>query len=282
MVDYKTSLTNGAGELYDKITRDLSLQQLKKYGKEEWSLETLDNWRSTNFPNELKKRHANGELHITKDELALLMDWKLAKGKFRPALPKLIQDNQEEKVKTTTESGLTIFTDYASKFANWLDVDMANYEAALRLALKKLSELRGVGPATASLLLSLLKEITPLAPPFFSDEAFLYFVQDPLRPGLPIKYNVKEYVNDYVPIAIGIARKYSIASLDLLERGAWALKMYDMYRSNKLADIELPKDIDADALAKFEDAADFVVEPAKPAKRSASATPKAVKKSKKV
>jgi hypothetical protein len=61
-------------------------------------------------------------------------------------------------------------------------------------ALKKLTELKGIGPATASLLLSVGK---PDEVPFFSDELFRWCVWD--EEGSPggwqrkIKYNVKEY-----------------------------------------------------------------------------------------
>ncbi|PVH18508.1 uncharacterized protein CXQ87_001439 [Candidozyma duobushaemuli] len=219
-MDYKASLVNGTKLLYPRITDELSRQSSKLYGKEGWNLNKLDKWRSQDFPKELSKRHSQGRLYITKAELALLMDWKLAKGKFRPSLPKLIQANSEESVEKATKSGFSIFTEYAKKNPNWSDVDLVEYQNALRSSLKRLTELRGVGPATASLLLAVLKDVTPLAPPFFSDEAFLYFVQQPLRPGQPIKYNLKEYADDFLSVMINVARKYQIDSLDELERGA--------------------------------------------------------------
>lgn len=268
MVDYKASLVKSTELLYPRITDELLRQLLKFYGKNSWTLNKLDHWRSVDFPAELKERYEKGQLSITKTELALLMDWKLAKGKFRPSLPKLIQGNSEESVEKATRNGFLIFTDYAKKQTNWLEIDISEYQTALRLSLKRLTELRGVGPATASLLLALLKDVTPFAPPFFSDEAFLYFVQLPIRPGQPIKYNLKEYADDYLLVMIGVARKYQINSLDELERGAWGLKMYHSNRIDKLADVEFPEDIEDDALDKFDIASEFLQE-SEPKKRPA-------------
>lgn len=278
-MDYATSLANGTKLLYPRITDELLRQLLKLYGKNGWNLLKLDRWRAIDFPAELSKRYSQGCLSITKDELALLMDWKLAKGKFRPSLPKLIQGNSEEAVEKATKSGFLIFTSYATKHANWLDVDLHEYQEVLRLSLKRLTELRGVGPATASLLLAVLKDVTPLAPPFFSDEAFLYFVQEPLRPGQPIKYNVKEYADDFLLVMIGVARKYNIEFLEDLEKGAWALKLYHSHRNNRLADVELPANIDEKLLDKFDAALDFIVE-AVPKKRAAPAVKKSNKRTK--
>lgn len=287
-MDYKASLVNGTKLLYPRITDELLRQLSKLYGKEGWNLNKLDKWRSQDFPKELSKRYSQGRLYITKAELALLMDWKLAKGKFRPSLPKLIQANSEESVEKATRSGFLIFTEYAKKNANWLDVDLVEYQNALRLSLKRLTELRGVGPATASLLLAILKDVTPLAPPFFSDEAFLYFVQQPLRPSQPIKYNLKEYADDFLLVMINVARKYQIDSLDELERGAWALKMYHSHRSDRLTDVEFPTEIDEKSLNQFDVALDFIVEveskkraapiSSKSAKRAKSATAAGTKK----
>lgn len=242
-----------AKSLYPLITAELSAQSPKKYNNDAWTLGELDEWRNVTLPELLKKRHERKELHITKDELVLIMDWKLAKGKFRPTLPKLIKSNQKDDVILVTSAGLKIFMEFAELNTKWENVTLQEYQAVVKTSLKKLCELKGVGPATASLLLSLLNACTIHAPPFFSDEAFIYFIQEPLRPGTPIKYNVKEYVDEYVGTLFNIVASGPSISMDELEKGGWALKMYEIHRITKLADCKLPFETDDESLVKFPD-----------------------------
>jgi hypothetical protein len=114
--------------------------------------------------------------YLTKPEVATLMDWKLTHGTFRPALRGLIAQNDALTVETVTRDGLALWPD-------------------TKASVKKLSELRGVGPATASLLLSVA---FPKEAPFFSDELFCWAVADPEKGevdwGRKIKYSVAEYL----------------------------------------------------------------------------------------
>jgi hypothetical protein len=107
-------------------------------------------------------------------------------------------------------------------------------------ALKKLTELKGIGPATASLLLSVGK---PDEVPFFSDELFRWCVWD--EEGSPggwkrkIKYNVKEYeqlvegVRDLKERLGGKVRAVDV------ERVAWVL-------GREGVDVDAPRDGDED------------------------------------
>lgn len=246
------TVIKAASELYPLITAELSAQSLKKYNNDEWTLSQLDDWRNVKLPNTLRKRHEKKDLHLTKEELVLLMDWKLAKGKFRPTLPKLIKSNEPQDVVSITKAGLTNFMDYvALAGTEWANVSLQSYQAIVKDSLKVVCQLKGVGPATGSLILSLLSASTPLAPPFFSDEAFMYFIQEPLRPGSPIKYNVKEYVEEYVGTLFNILAGSKTGTMDLLEKGAWALKMYEIHHITKLADCKLPFAVDDDMLVQF-------------------------------
>ena len=104
-------------------------------------------------------------------------------GKFRPHLLKYVQSNTDEAVKSATE---TAFSHDFSKADEKMIAD----------AMKTLIELKGIGPATASLILSVYE---PTIIPFFSDELFHYingkgrmspvFVSDRWR----IAYSMKEY-----------------------------------------------------------------------------------------
>lgn len=225
-----------AAKLFPVLNEKVLSLNDKTYN-EDWTFEDLDNWRNSELPKTLLKRHKSRDLHITKHELKLLMDWKLAKGKFRPTLPKLINSNDEKSVEEVSRSALTDFVARAEKLPQ--DVGFPDYSEILNDLLKTLCELKGVGPATASLVLSLLREITQLAPPFFSDESFAFFVEKPLRPGLPIKYNLKEYVNEYVNVLFHISRDAGI-DMVLLERGGWALQMWLLHDITKFAGVENP------------------------------------------
>ncbi|KAF2719539.1 hypothetical protein K431DRAFT_286668 [Polychaeton citri CBS 116435] len=92
--------------------------------------------------------------YISKDDLAKLMDWKLSHGKFRPNLSNLIQRNSPANVESTSENAFVIYDDPKQDSVH---------------AFEKLQSLKGVGPATASLVLSVYD---PENVPFFSDELY--------------------------------------------------------------------------------------------------------------
>ena len=93
---------------------------------------------------------------------------------------KLVRDNPKQNVEAITASA---FSDYAAQ------------KDTLK-AVKTLSQLRGIGPATASLLLSVLDQDEV---PFFSDEVFRWMQWDEADSAKGggwdrvIKYTVKEY-----------------------------------------------------------------------------------------
>lgn len=247
------SILTADKELYSLITKEFSNQTSKRYNSDSWTLLQLDEWRSRELPQILKSRE---HPYLSKKELQLLMDWKLAKGKFRPTLPKLIISNDSESIEEITKAGFKIFRDgvNACNAGDWTALDIVEYQGALKSSLKELCKLRGVGPATASLVLSLLGEISKFAPPFFSDEAFMYYIRDALHPLQPIKYNIKEYVHEYVPVIVGILKKLGpLVTAQILERGAWSLKTYHIYRFDRLADVNLPFDTDEPTLDHFSD-----------------------------
>lgn len=238
-------------KLYSQITKELSAQLLRKFNQNKWSLAELDEWRNSTVPQLLHSRFKENSVHLTKDELCLLMDWKLAKGKFRPALKKYIESNDEDTVKKVTETGLSFFLDKLDlEKKDWGLGDTTHYKWCADQAIKKLCLLKGVGPATATLLLSLLKDITALAPPFFSDEAFMYFIQDPLYPGKAIKYTAKEYLQ-YCEVLYRLYIDQKYLSLDAIEKGGWALKMLSLHKLDSLIDVKLTEDVPEDYLDSF-------------------------------
>ncbi|KAF2770085.1 hypothetical protein EJ03DRAFT_242628, partial [Teratosphaeria nubilosa] len=113
----------------------------------------LENERYLQIPHTISHRNPP---YLTKPDLATLTNWKLTHGKPRPTLPALIRSNAAQTVTTTTRAALQNLTNPITT-------------TSLRTTLDHLCALRGVGPATASLLLSVHN---PTHIPFFSDELY--------------------------------------------------------------------------------------------------------------
>ncbi|KAI4593547.1 hypothetical protein KJ359_009233 [Pestalotiopsis sp. 9143b] len=109
---------------------------------------------------------------MTHDDVKTLVDWKLRHGKFRPTLMKLVSSNDEQTV--------------AEIIKEAIDAYWENQDASAALA--AISKLKGIGPATASLLLSVHDPDRVI---FFSDEAFWWLCCKGKKES--IKYNPKEY-----------------------------------------------------------------------------------------
>ncbi|USW58865.1 Putative DNA glycosylase [Septoria linicola] len=138
--------------------------------------------RYTQIPQTIAARKVKDEAQLGKTEVVVLVDWKLAHGTFRPKLKQLVQSNPPDVVEKTT----------AAAFASF-DGSPENVKSSLA----ELSTLKGIGPATASLLLSVA---FPDQVPFFSDELFRWaFWEEGKGKGWDrsIKYTPKEYLELY-------------------------------------------------------------------------------------
>ncbi|KAG5420260.1 hypothetical protein I9W82_002140 [Candida metapsilosis] len=266
-------ITRANKELFKPIIQELSDQTSKKFDKDSKTFNQLNQWKDEELLSTVATRYTSSNkdtTYITKHELINLMDWKLNIGTFRPSLPKLIRSNTEETVKEVTKAGFKIMLDYFKKLPSdfWshaTNEDLADYKKLIRQAMKELCNLKGVGPATSSLIMNCLYKIQPaFAPPFFSDESFMYFVLDPSKPGEKIKYSVKEYVEELLPVYFRLLKDYNEGTFTELERGGWAIKYYSMYRGDKLINIKSP--FDKEDWEAFHDNEE--VEPPKKKKRS--------------
>ncbi|CCO26728.1 hypothetical protein BN14_00759 [Rhizoctonia solani AG-1 IB] len=175
--------------------------------KEESKLQELDNWRLKDLPELIKSR---SPAHVEKRELERLMEWKLARGKFRPTLPALIAQNTPAKVKSSTQEAFSSLSD--------IEPSTLPYQP-FRILLKSLcGGLKGVGPATGSLLLSIYDDRVP----FMSDEAYIWVMYaDKGTKTRDIKYTEKGYL-DYAVRMWGVAEKADITPTQL-EQVAWVL-----------------------------------------------------------
>lgn len=102
-------------------------------------------------------------------------------GIHRPFLPGMIQKNNEAEVQEHTRKATTLIKDIRR------DQDAMATITAIENALKQVCNLKGVGPATGTLVLSIVQ---PKIVPFFEDE--LYFWLHPGHLG-KLKYDKAEY-----------------------------------------------------------------------------------------
>lgn len=117
-------------------------------------LHDLDKLRFESIPEKVAQRKKEFDAFLEKEEVESLVEWKLKHGTFRPKLLSLVSSNSASDLRGTTG--------YA--FGYCQENPSNPVEAA-----KILVKLKGIGPATASLLLSVYK---PDAVAFFSDELF--------------------------------------------------------------------------------------------------------------
>ncbi|MCJ1243436.1 hypothetical protein MMC30_000633 [Trapelia coarctata] len=167
--------------------------------------------RSASFKDGKGKKGGDegGEGWLEKGEVEDLMAWKLTRGKFRPTLLPLVKSNDAALITSTTRDAFALFaSDPSDPFP----------------ALKKLAELRGVGPATSSLLLSVAFEEVP----FFADEILGWLREGG---GGKLKYDWKEYKEVWEGVKGvregldgGKGREQRASAVDV-ERGAWVVEM---------------------------------------------------------
>jgi len=172
------------------------------------NLRDLTTFRAKELPGLVAERKKDGNSYITKPELVKLVEWKLKHGKFRPKLLSLVQENSAETVKSLTES--------------LFEKDSPESDA-VKVVQKLAAGLRGVGPATASLVASVFDMEGTV---FFGDEVFRWLHWDVANGSgkgwdRKIKYNLKEY-ESLVGLTEGITKRLDVKAWEV-ERVGWVL-----------------------------------------------------------
>jgi len=137
--------TKYAAKLFKETNTELWTTALRHYGqavvakaetlsdkKKKNNLIENDSWWIGRFPDTIQKRG-----FVTKEEIVRVMEWKLSVGKWRPLLNRLKQQNTPDSIETMSKEAFA----HAKK-------------GSVKDAVKSLSKLSAVGPATASALLA--------------------------------------------------------------------------------------------------------------------------------
>ncbi|THV52856.1 hypothetical protein BGAL_0066g00160 [Botrytis galanthina] len=148
---------------------------LNKYAKDTKEgvtpLQELDRFRYVEAPAKFK----DGSNTFSIEDITKLVDWKLRHGAYRPGFLKKVGKNSDEIVEAATKDAFDYYK------TNPTDIGVV---------INKLKDpLMGIGPATASLILSVRY---PDHVTFFSDECFKWLVNDGEHKPTP-KYNVAEF-----------------------------------------------------------------------------------------
>lgn len=125
-------------------------------------------------------------------------------GKFRPTLMKLVSSNDQISAEETVKESLEVYEEKANAAA----------------AVDVLTKLKGIGPATASLLLAVHDPDNVI---FFADEAFYWLCNNGRKDS--IKYNAKEY-KELSQKAQNLAKRLGVKAVDI-ERVAYVLMNQD-------------------------------------------------------
>ena len=142
------------------------------------TLYVLDTLRYEEIPDVLTQRQKDGNAFLEKTEVTSLVEWKLKHGTCRPNLAKLVASNSDKDVRETTKNAFEAYEANSDDYGK---------------AISTLAKLKGIGPATASLLLACYDRENV---PFFSDELYRYLhYEDAKSKGWDRKigYTVKEY-----------------------------------------------------------------------------------------
>ncbi|KAE8146994.1 hypothetical protein BDV25DRAFT_41695 [Aspergillus avenaceus] len=168
----KVKALKRVAELEDQLP-ELDEGQKEQIDSEAKAYLTLDKYRYDELPARAKERAAKeGSRYLEKDEVVQIVEWKLKHGVFRPALLGMVKGNQDKSIRKATSDAFAAISSAAGSPGP--EFGTFKYPQASLDGLVK--GLRGIGVATASLLLSV--GTTSTGPgrdvPFYSDDTYLW------------------------------------------------------------------------------------------------------------
>ncbi|TWU75335.1 hypothetical protein ED733_006894 [Metarhizium rileyi] len=172
------------------------------------TLQDLDTYRYEEAPLLFGKKNRE----MTLPDVQKLVEWKLRHGKYRPTLKSLISSNPPALTKQTISSALALYktNPQAQGQAHAHTLNTAREPSGcIQRALDALIKLKGVGPATASLLLNVHD---PERVVFFSDEAYYWLCCRGKR--TVIRYTAREYA-ELTRQAGELARRLDVGMVDV-------------------------------------------------------------------
>ncbi|KAL2872942.1 hypothetical protein SGCOL_011911 [Colletotrichum sp. CLE4] len=174
---------------YKPLIESISSTKGAKPGQK--TLEELDHFRFVEAPTQFYEFEPKRVMNH--DDVKLLVEWKLRHGTFRPTLMKLVSSNDSSAVAETIQNAV-------ASYHNTRD---------LPAALGILTKLKGIGPATASLLLAVhfCEKVM-----FFSDEGYYWLCNKNQKTSL--KYNMKEYESLNVEVE-KLTKRLNVSALDV-------------------------------------------------------------------
>lgn len=181
---------------YDCAIKSIAINKKKE------EFVNLDKWLWNSLKKDVCNRNkidpVNG-YYLTKVELSNIMKWKLIRGNFRP-LQKLIDSNTEDNVKLCTGNALTI---------------LYNDQLKWKKAATELIKLKGVGIATASIILALFTKCCP----FMSDEVIESVYDNEIKYTLPVYVVIQEKLeNKMKMLNFNGDTKFDVA---MIEKALW-------------------------------------------------------------
>ncbi|KAI5959268.1 uncharacterized protein KGF55_005418 [Candida pseudojiufengensis] len=219
--------------LFDQIVQAKSKNSRKRYMEDKIKFLEFTNWKSNTLIANIRDRFINGKAYMTKDEVYNLVLWKLNFGNFRPVAHYIKENSDDEVIEATNKAfnAMIGLFNNSKQLQDYNMEDFKNYAKLLGGAIEILKELTGVGPSTASIILSCLSGINDdLAPPFFSDESIMYFYNDKT---LLNNVSTNFCINKILPIYFGLIKENDLElSFTELEKGITSIRNYERNKDN--------------------------------------------------
>ncbi len=195
-----------------------------------------DAWRYHELPKLLRDQYTANkeEIPLNLAQLEKLVQWKITHGHNRPFLPAMIRKNDAETIKSVTAKAAKSLS-IAAQPLDPKETDSTSFWPEVRDAVETLGQLKGVGPATASLVASVY---APAEVPFFADETFVWLLKvGDEQPKL--KYDKKEYLTLFNAVQDVRKRLGRVdASCEQLENAAFVLMHLDLLEVGKRKELE--------------------------------------------